>query len=71
MNRTAAQSIAKCISIIAQDAAKIAVIDYESHKTGMNTSLGDFRAGLVRDIERHEESIIRWLTLYSTNNDTK
>lgn len=71
MNRTAAQSIAKCISIIAQDAAKIAVIDYAYRKEGMNDLTAEVRSNYVKDIERHEQSIVNWLTLYSTNNETK
>ena len=63
MNKTAAQAIAKCISIIAQDTAKIAVIDYAYRIEGMNDLTAEVRSNYVKDIERHEQAIVNWLTL--------
>lgn len=61
MKTKAAQGIARCISIIAQDAAKIAVIDQDQRMNGINAFTTEARASLVKDIERHEKYLAQWL----------
>lgn len=62
MNNKSAESIARCISIIAQDAAKIAAIDHEQRVYGIkNDNLSIARVALVEDIEKHEARLARAL----------
>lgn len=61
MNIKSAQGIARCISIIAQDAAKVAVIDQDQRMNGVNTFTTEARASLVKDMERHEKYLAQWL----------
>jgi hypothetical protein len=61
MNQKIAEGIARCVSIIAQSSAKIAVIDQEFLKNGITQCLAQSRASLVKDIEKHEEALAAWL----------
>lgn len=62
MNEKSAESIARCISIIAQDAAKIAAIDHEQRIVGIKSgSLAVARVALIEDIEKHEARLARAL----------
>jgi hypothetical protein len=61
MNNRAAESIARCISIIAQNSAKIAVIDQDHRTNGIHWGFSEARASLVKDIEKHEGYIAQWL----------
>jgi pyrimidine operon attenuation protein/uracil phosphoribosyltransferase len=62
MNIQAAESIARCISIIAQDAAKLAAIDHEQRIVGIKSgTLAVARVALVEDIEKHEARLVRAL----------
>jgi len=61
MKTKAAQGIARCIRIIAQDAATVAVIDQDQRMNGVNTFTAEARASLVKDIERHEKYLAQWL----------
>lgn len=68
MNEKSAESIARCISIIAQDAAKIAAIDHEqrtasrtSGRSYGNESLAIARTSILRDMVKHETRLARAL----------
>jgi hypothetical protein len=64
-SKNSAQGIARCISIIAQDSAKIAVIDHDQRVNGITASNAEARASLVQDIEKHEQyladGLSRWM----------
>jgi pyrimidine operon attenuation protein/uracil phosphoribosyltransferase len=62
MNIKSAESIARCISVIAQDAAKLAAIDHEQRIVGIKSgTLAVARVALVEDIEKHEARLVRAL----------
>jgi hypothetical protein len=70
MTNKAAQAIARCISVIAQDSAKIAVIDQEQRASGINAFNSQARVSLVENIERHEKYLAQRLQQESkTEND--
>ena len=70
MNSKSAESIARCISIIAQDAAKIAAIDHEQRIVGIKSgSLATARVALIEDIEKHEARLARALQQASWRNE--
>lgn len=76
MTNKSAKSIAWCISIIAQDAAKLAGIDHEqriaSRKSGQsygNESLAIARCQLLRDMRKHEDRLARALQEATWRNE--
>jgi hypothetical protein len=61
MRKSMAQAIARCISVIAQDSAKVAVIDQDQRANCITAFNAQARVALVESIEKHEASLAAWL----------